>query len=149
MASKHVLHVLSYCIHRENCYQLIHSNVCGPMPLRSLGGALYFVTFIDDATRKVWVFAIMKSKNEVLMYFKKFIASVETQSNMKVKSLRSDNGGEYISKEFSNFCKQRGIKREFTAPYTPAQNGVAEQMNRTIQERILSMLSQANLSQGF
>ena len=42
---------------------LIHSDVCGPMPTQSLGGASYFVTFIDDATRKVWAYA-MKSKDE-------------------------------------------------------------------------------------
>ena len=118
------------------------------MPSRSLGSALYFVTFIDDATRKVWVF-VMKLKDEVLMYFKKFIALVETRSNKKVKSLRSNNGGEYIFREFFDFCKQRGIKKEFTALYTPAQNGVVERMNCTIQERILSMLLQANLPQGF
>ena len=74
---------------------------------------------------------------------------METQSGKKVKALRSDNGGEYIAKDFTDFCIARGIKREYTAPYTPAQNGVAERMNTTIQERILSMLSQANLTQGF
>ena len=74
---------------------------------------------------------------------------METQSGKKLKALCSDNGGEYIAKEFKDFCATRGIKREFTAPYTPAQNGVAERMNKTIQEHILSMLSQAGLSQGF
>ena len=74
---------------------------------------------------------------------------MENQSGKKVKALRSDNGGEYISKEFADFCAEKGIKREFTAPYTPAQNGVAERMNRTIQERIMSMLSQSSLPQLF
>ena len=63
--------------------------------------------------------------------------------------MRSDNGGEYISKEFADFYAEKGIKREFTAPYTPAQNGVAERMNRTIQERLMSMLSQSHLPQSF
>lgn len=67
-----------------------------------------------------------------------------------LKALCSDNGGEDISKEFADFYSEKRIKRrEFTAPYTPAQNGVAERMNRTIQEPIMSMLSQANLTQGF
>ena len=66
-----------------------------------------------------------------------------------MKALRSDNGGEYIAKDFIDFCIARGVRREFTAPYTLAQNGVAKRMNMTIQERILSMLSQANLTQGF
>ena len=66
---------------------------------------------------------------------------MENHSGKKVKALRSDNGGEYISKQFANFCAEKGIKREFTAPYTPAQNDVAEHINRIIQERLMSMLS--------
>ena len=63
--------------------------------------------------------------------------------------MRTDNGEEYISKDFQDFCAKRGIKRQLTTLYTPAQNGVAERMNRTIQERVTSMLSMANLSLGF
>ena len=74
---------------------------------------------------------------------------LENQYGKKVKALRSNNGGEYISKEFADFCADKGIKREFIAPYTPAQNGVAERMNRTIQERLMSMLSQLDLPQSF
>ena len=79
------------------------------MPRRSLGGAQYFVTFIDDATHKVWVYAI-KSKDETFSCFQRFLLSVENQSGKKVKDLRSDNGGEYISKEFANFCVEKDIK---------------------------------------
>ena len=57
---------------------------------------------------------------------------METQSRKKLKALCLDNGGEYISKEFIDFCASKGIKREFIATYTPTQNGVAEWMNRTI-----------------
>ena len=127
---------------------LVHTDVCGPMPTRSLGGALYFVTFIDDATRKVWVYPI-KAKDDVYHVFRKWLSSVELEKDTKLKALRSDNGGEYTSHEFGDFCKSRGIRREFTAPYTPVQNGVAERMNRTIQDRVVSMLHHANLSQGF
>ena len=95
--------------------ELVHSDVCGPMPTRSLGGASYFVTFIDDATRKVWVFA-MKSKDETFSCFQKFLSSVETRSGKKLKALRSDDGGEYISREFTDFCAKRRIKQEFIAP---------------------------------
>ena len=63
--------------------------------------------------------------------------------------MRSYNGGEYISKEFVDFCAKKRIKREFTAPYTPTQNNVAEHMNCTIQERLMSMLSQSHLPQSF
>ena len=68
-----------------------------------------------------------------------------------LKSIRTDNGGEYVSHEFINFSDKRGIKRQLlTAPYTPIQNGVAESMNRTIQEKVTSMLSMAGrLTPGF
>ena len=73
--------------------------------------------------------------------FKRFVTLVETDK--RVRCLHFDNGGEYVSKSFQDFCDTKGIKRELTAPYTPPQNGVAEQMNRTIQERVKSMLSNA------
>ena len=70
--------------------ELIHSDVSGPMSTRSLGGSQYFVTFIDDATRKVWVYTI-KSKDQTFARFQRFLLSVENQSGKKVKALRSDN----------------------------------------------------------
>ena len=127
---------------------LVHSDLCGPMPVKSLGGASYFLTFIDDSTRKVWVY-LLKNKSDTFDAFKKFLAMVENQSGRKLKTLRTDNGGEYVSSEFKNFCSQKGIARQYTTPYTPAQNGVAERMNRTIQERVTSMLSTAHLPQEF
>jgi hypothetical protein len=69
--------------------------------------------------------------------------------NRKLKGLRSDNGGEYKSDQFVQLCRERGIKREFTAPHSPDQNGVAERMNRTIHEGIVSLLHHSGLSNGF
>lgn len=91
----------------------------------------------------------MKFKDETFYCFKKFLSSVETHSCKKVKTLRSDNGGEYTSKEFADFYVGKGIKREFTDPYTLAQNGVVERMNCMIRERVMSMLSQSGLTQSF
>jgi transposase InsO family protein len=118
------------------------------MPHQSLGGASYFVTFMDDATRKVWAYPT-RTKDRVFTIFKDWVAIVENRTDRKLKGLRSDNGGEYKSDEFVQFCRDRGIRREFTAPYSPEQNGVAERMNRTIQERIVSMLHHSGLSEGF
>ena len=107
---------------------LVHSDVCGPMPTLSMGGAAYFVTFIDDFSRKTWVYPLRR-KDEVLFVFKRFVTLVETQTSKKVKCLRSDNDGEYVSKPFQDFCDQKGIKRELTAQYNPPHNGVAKRMN--------------------
>ncbi|RVX12493.1 Retrovirus-related Pol polyprotein from transposon TNT 1-94 [Vitis vinifera] len=67
--------------------------------------------------------------------FKKWKAMVETETGLKVKCLRSDNGGEYIDGGFSEYCAAQGIRMEKTIPRTPQQNGVAERMNRTLNER--------------
>jgi hypothetical protein len=70
---------------------------------------------------------------------------IENLSERKIKILRSDNGGEYTSKEFVNFCKDVGIKRELTTPYNPQQNGVAERKNRTIMEAVKTMIHDQDL----
>ncbi|MCO5574829.1 hypothetical protein L7F22_028622 [Adiantum nelumboides] len=112
------------------------------MPNLSLGGAVYFITFIDDYSRKVWVY-FLKHKDEALNVFKTFVTHVENQSGRNLKCLRIDNGEEYVLRAFQDFCESKGIKRELTAPYNPSQNGVAEKMNRPIQEKVKSMLSNA------
>jgi hypothetical protein len=108
----------------EGILELIHSNVCGPMSSTSISGYVYYVSFIDDYSRKTWVY-FLESKDEVFDKFKEFKSLIKNLSKRKIKILRSDNGGEYTSKEFVNFCKDVEIKRELTTPYNPQQNGVA------------------------
>ena len=117
-------------LRKANSLQLVHSDVCGPMPIVSMGGAQYFVTFIDDFSQKVWVYSL-KRKEQVLIVLQRFVTLVETQIDKKVKCLWYDNGGEYVSKAFQDFCDAKGIKREFTAQSNPPQNGVVERMNMT------------------
>jgi IS30 family transposase len=74
----------------------------------------------------------MKTKGQVFQRFQEFKALVENQTRKKIKVLRSDNGGEYTSNEFNDFCVREGIKREVTVPYNPQQNGVAERKNKAI-----------------
>ena len=73
---------------KKNVLELVHSDVFGPVNIKSLGGASYFVTFIDDASRKVWTYP-MKSKSEVFGIFKKFHVSVERETNKLLKCLRT------------------------------------------------------------
>ena len=113
------------------------------MPTLSLGGYSYYIIFIDDYSRKTWIFFLkIKESNEVLSKFKEL---VENQTSKKIKTLRLDNGGEYTSKKFKSFCTSIGIKREYTVPYNPQQNGVAERKNRTIVEAAKAMLHDQNL----
>jgi transposase InsO family protein len=81
----------------------------------------------------------------VFSKFKEFKALIKNLSEKKIKIPKSDNGGEYTSKEFVNFCKDVGIKRELTTPYNPQQNGVAEQKNRTILEVVKTMIHDQDL----
>ncbi|KAH9670424.1 hypothetical protein KPL70_016984 [Citrus sinensis] len=114
----------------------------------SMGGAKYMVTFIDDYSRRCWVYPI-KKKSDVFSVFKEYKARVELESSKKIKCLRTDNGGEYTDGEFLAFCKEEGIQRQFTVAYTPQQNGVAKRMNRTLTERIRVMLKTAGLPNSF
>lgn len=133
---------------KKNILEMVHSDVCGPMEVETLGGSRYFVTFIDDASRKVWVY-FLKTKDQVLQYFKRFHAMVERQTGKPLKCLRSDNGGEYTSHDFKNYCFEHGIRHEKTVPGTPQHNGVAERINRTIMERVRCMLRMAKLPKPF
>ncbi|KAJ0555551.1 putative RNA-directed DNA polymerase [Helianthus annuus] len=128
--------------------ELVHSDVYGPTSVTSLGGSRYYVTFIDDSTRKVWVY-FLKHKSGVFDAFKIWKSAVENETNLKVKCLKSDNGGEYISKQFTDYCAKEGIKMIRTVPGTPQQNGVAERMNRTLNERARSMRLNAEMPKTF
>ena len=126
-------------------FELIHSDVCGKIDPVSEGGGNYFVTFIDDSTRYVWI-NVIKNKSDVLQCFKNWKTMVEKQYNTKVKWLRSDDGGESTSIEFENYLTSEGIVHEKTIPHTPEQNGLAERMNRTLIEQIRSMIADSNVS---
>lgn len=100
----------------------------GPMDPKSRGNACYVLTFIDDFTRFVWIY-LLKSKAEVQARFADFVQLMETQIGVKVKCIRTDNGGEYTSGRFNAFCANNGIVHQTSSPYTPQQNGLAERMN--------------------
>jgi hypothetical protein len=82
---------------------LVHFDVCGPMSSVSLGGCEYYVTFIDDHSRKTKIY-FLKTKSEVFKRFQEFKALVENQTRRKIKVLKSNNGVEYTSTEFRDFC---------------------------------------------
>ncbi|GKE95032.1 putative RNA-directed DNA polymerase [Tanacetum coccineum] len=133
----------------ENILDLVHSNVCGPIKTKTLGGCSYFITFIDDHSRKVWVHTL-KTKDQVLDVFKQFHALVERQTGKKLKCIRSDNGGEYISPlDAEAYCREHGIQHQKTPPKTSQLNGLAERMNRTLVERVRCLLSHAGLPASF
>ncbi|KAG9446280.1 hypothetical protein H6P81_012408 [Aristolochia fimbriata] len=126
----------------------VHSDLWGPAQVVSKGGAKYLLTFIDDFSRKVWVY-FLKAKSDVCTVFKKWKCMIEKQTGKQIKRLRIDNGLEFCSREFDKFCEDEGIVRHRTVRHTPQQNGVAERMNRTLLERARCMLSNAGLGKEF
>lgn len=137
---------------RESCsskiLELIHTDVCGPMQVKSFKGDLYFVTFIDDFSKKVYLY-FLKQKNEVFETFKRFKTLVENQTGEKIKQIRSDNGTEYDNGQMNKICDEYGIVHQHSLPYTPEQNGVAERFNRTLVEKARCMLADSKLSKKF
>jgi hypothetical protein len=116
----------------------VNTYVWGPTHVSYLGVSRYYVTFIDDATRKTWVYCI-KKKYDVFDTFKKWKYLVENETGNFFKCLRSDNGGEYCSKELYDYCSYHGIRREKKVRGTPKENSVSERMNKTIMERARTM----------
>ena len=128
--------------------ELVHTDVCGKMDSESLSGKEYFISFIDDKSRHTWTYPI-KRKSDSYSVFLEWKSQVERSKDTKLKKLRSDNGGEYISDEFESYLKKEGIIHQRTVRKTPEQNGVAERFNRTVVEAIRSMLSESGLPKKF
>ncbi|RVW42870.1 Retrovirus-related Pol polyprotein from transposon TNT 1-94 [Vitis vinifera] len=123
--------------------ELIHTNICGPYPTASWNGQQYFITFIDDYSRYGYLFLIHE-KSQSLDVFKTFKAEVELQLNKRIKSFRSDRGGEYYGRydgsseqrpgPFAKYLEECGIVPQYTMPGSPSMNGVVERRNRTLKD---------------
>jgi hypothetical protein len=128
---------------------IIVSDLCGPFEL-SIGGYKYFVIWMDLKTRFASIdFIKDKECNTVSESFKRYMAWLLRQKNANVRRVRTDNGGEYMGKEFTNICSKLGIIHETTSPYTPEHNGIAERYNRTLQEGALTLQHESDLSSKF
>jgi transposase InsO family protein len=124
--------------------QFVHSDVCGPMEVPSLGGARYLVTVLDDFS-KLSVVKCIAAKRDVLTVLPAMIQLLETESGRQVQRLRSDRGGEYVNKVLADFAARKGIVVELIAGYSPESNGAAERLNRTLIERTRAKLLDASL----
>jgi len=111
--------------------ELVHGDLCGPITQSTTAKKRYILVLIDDHTRYMWSM-LLKEKSEAFEKFRDFKTKVEQESGVKIKTFRTDKGGEFVSQEFQDFCAKEGINRHLTAPYTPQQNGVVERRNRTL-----------------
>ncbi|KAJ9541966.1 hypothetical protein OSB04_028472 [Centaurea solstitialis] len=128
--------------------EIIHTDVCGPFSHVARGGYRYFITFTDDFSRYGYVY-LMRHKSESFEIFREFQNEVQNQLGRKIKFLRSDRGGEYLSDEFDNHLMECGIVSQLTPPYTPQMNGVSERRNRTLLDMVRSMMCHSTLPMSF
>ncbi|CAI7866515.1 unnamed protein product [Closterium sp. NIES-53] len=108
-------------------------DVVGPLKLGA-AGAEEFLAIVDVYTRMTWVYVLSKQSDVAETVKTDWLPMVERQQDRLVNSIRTDRGGEFLSKEFSLWLKKNGRRHSLTMPYSPAMNGIAERANRTITE---------------
>ncbi|GFS96171.1 retrovirus-related Pol polyprotein from transposon TNT 1-94 [Trichonephila clavipes] len=123
-------------------------DLCGPMLTESQGGNKYFLSIIDDYSRKVTVFPI-RNKSDVFHTFIRFQKRAERFLSRKVIAVRTDGGLEFCNKDMDNFLTELGIKHEVTNSYTPEMNGVAERFNLTALDGIKTLLKSSEVPHKF
>ncbi|KAK1669281.1 hypothetical protein QYE76_057440 [Lolium multiflorum] len=128
--------------------ELLHLDIFGPSHYDTLGGSKYGLVIVDDYSRYSWVF-LLKSKDETHREFITFAKKAQRTYESEIKAIRTDNGTEFKNYTMQEFVDDEGIKHEFSAPYTPQQNGVVERKNRTIIEMARTMLSEFNSPHNF
>nr|GEV43333.1 putative ribonuclease H-like domain-containing protein [Tanacetum cinerariifolium] len=122
----------------------LHMDLFGPTFVKSLNKKSYCLVVTGDYSRFTWVF-FLATKDETSPILKTFITGLRNQLSLKVKVIRSDNGTEFKNNDLNQFCGIKGIKREFSVPRTPQQNGIAERKNRTLIEAARTMLAESLL----
>ncbi|KAK1667790.1 hypothetical protein QYE76_055949 [Lolium multiflorum] len=128
--------------------ELLHLDLFRPSHYDTLGGSKYGLVIVDDYSRYSWVF-LLKSKDETHREFITFAKKAQRTYESEIKAIRTDNGTEFKNYTMQEFVDDEGIKHEFSAPYTPQQNGVVERKNRTIIEMARTMLSEFNSPHNF
>ncbi|GJU34217.1 putative RNA-directed DNA polymerase [Tanacetum coccineum] len=127
---------------------MLHMDLFGPTFVSSLMHKKYCLVVTDDYSRFSWVF-FLRTKDETSEILKNFIKEIENLVDKKVKIIRSDNGTEFKNNVMDEFCREKGIKREYSVARTPQQNGVAERKNRTLIEAARTMLADSKLPTTF
>ncbi|CAI7771711.1 unnamed protein product [Closterium sp. NIES-54] len=122
----------------------VQIDLCGPFRVAAKDGSLYILLLKDLHTRFVWVVPIAK-KSEMLQEFEKWLVLLERHTKKSVLMFRSDRGGEFLGKAFTNFDDRKGIIQDLTCLDTPQQNGMAEWEMRTVVDSVRTMLQHMEL----
>ena len=127
--------------------ELLHMDLVGPVAYLSIGGSKYDLVIVDDFSRFTWVF-FLQEKSETQGTLKRFLRRAQSEFELKVKKIRSDNGFEFKNLQVEEYLEE-GIKHEFSAPYTPQQNGVVERKNRMLIDMVRTMLGEHKTPERF
>lgn len=133
--------------HASSLLELIHTDVC-EVNLTSISKVRYFITYLDDYSRKISIYFLHK-KDQVAQTLQHFINFAENQSSCKVKTIRSDNGTEYVNAAVKQICDKHGILHQTSVAYNPSQNGRAERLNRTLLDKMRTLIAAGQLNQSF
>lgn len=126
--------------------EIVHSDIWGPFRIKSIGGARYYVLFIDDMPRYIKL-SFLTNKNEIPDKFKKYKAETENLTGTRIKYLRSDNRKEYFNRVIAEFLLKNGIRRQLTVEYSPQQNVVSERINKTLCDIARCFIIQGNFNE--
>jgi transposase InsO family protein len=132
----------------KNPLDIVHIDLFGPTRMKGLKSGHYFMLLVDDYTRMTTIF-FLKKKSKEFENFKTYKEMVEIEAELKIKCLRSDNGGEFTSKDLMELCNDHGIKRKFSVARTHQQNGVVERKKKTIEDMARTMLMDSKLIDVF
>ena len=124
--------------------QLVHLDIARPFQVKSLGGSSYFIFFIDDYSKKTWIY-ILAHKYKCLDKFRIFHKVVEQVTGKRIITLQTANGGKYTSNAWTSYCSLHGINKQFSQPYIPQYNGIAECKNKTLLDIVRCFLCHGNL----
>ncbi|KAG7598819.1 F-box associated interaction domain [Arabidopsis suecica] len=127
-------------------FELVHCDLWGPYRTTSICGSRYFLTIVDDFSRAVWIY-LLPNKTETASTLRGYISLIERQFDKKLKTLRSDNGSEFLS--LGDFFREKGIIHETSCVGTPQQNGRVERKHRHILNVARALRFQANLPVEF
>lgn len=129
----------------EKPFDLLHTDIWGPISSPSMLGHKYFLTIVDDASRYTWLY-FMKLKSETQQLIKNFISYVETQFDTKIKGIRTDNGYEF---KLTQYYSSKGIVHQTSCVETPQQNGIIERKHQHILAITRALLFQSSLPKVF
>jgi transposase InsO family protein len=128
--------------------EMLHMDLFGPVAYISIDGNKYSLVIVDDYSRFTWVL-FLQDKSETQEVLKKFLRRAQNKFDAKVKKIRSDNDTKFKNTQVDDFLDEEGIKYEFSAPYTPQQNGVGKRKNRTLIEMTRTMIDEYKTSDRF